>query len=215
MILRMRPGLPLVIAASLVPAVASADVLSLRVEAQGGGSGGVGLAGDRKDDAFSEGARGPAYGALLGAEILFIDAWIEHRQTRVDGAVATWTQFMTGLDLDIPLGTPDQAPDATSAPRPRGYAELGLGFGFGVGTGQQVVLPLDNGEITDKGFLAEARLGAGIHLGPVLSLGVVVPVSAGYYFKSGAGVAANDLGTHYQAIQAAALVNLRFRIKVK
>ena len=99
--------------------------------------------------------------------------------------------------------------------RPRGYFEAGLGLGFGVGTGQQVVLPLDNGEVTDKGFLLEAKVGAGWNLGPLFSLGVLVPVSGGYYFKSGPGVVANDQGTHYQAVEAAVLVNFRAKLKLK
>ena len=202
--------------ALLAPAAAAhADVFSIRAEAHGGGAGGIGLGGERKDDAFYTGARGPAYGALIGAEILFIDAWVAHQQIPVDGEVATWTEFMAGLDLDIGVGAPPKAPGAKDDPKPKGYLELGVGVGFGVGTGQQVELPLDNGEVTDKGFLVEGKLGAGIHLGPVLSLGVVVPVSAGYYFKSGAGVVANDLGTHYQALDASVLVSLRFRLKLK
>lgn len=49
----------------------------------------------------------------------------------------------------------------------------------------------------------------------MFSLGFVVPISAGYYFKSGPGVAANDTGTHYEAVEAAFLVNARFKIKIK
>jgi hypothetical protein len=210
----MRPAF-LVVTALLIPAVAHADLLSMRIEAHGGGAGGVGLGGASKDDAFGVNARGPAYGALVGIELLFIDAWIEHQQTVHDGALATWTQFMTGVDVELDLGTPDKVRGAKETPRPKGYVEIGVGVGFGVGTGAQVALPLDNAQVTDKGFLAEGRIGAGINLGRALSLGVVIPVSAGYFFKSGAGVFANDSSTHYQALEAAALLNLRFHLKLK
>lgn len=197
------------------PAAAHADLLSLRVEAHGGGAGGVGVGGDQKDNAFQAGARGGAYGALVGAELLFVDGWVSHQQYNDGALIGTWTQFMLGMDVDVDLGVPTAPPGGKAKGRPKGYFEAGLGLGFGVGTGQQVELPLDNSEVTDKGFLLEAKLGAGVNLGPVFSLGFVIPVTGGYFFKSGPGVAANDTGTHYEAIGAAFLVNARFKLKLK
>ncbi|MBK9029751.1 MAG: hypothetical protein IPL61_00155 [Myxococcales bacterium] len=209
----MRRLLPLV-ALALAAAPAHADLLSLRLEAHGGGGGGVGVAGDQKDNAFQTGARGGVYGGLVGVEVLFIDVWVQHHQFNNGGLTGTWTQFMTGMDVDVDLGVPAAKPGKAHG-RPAGYFEAGLGLGFGVGTGQQVVLPLDNGEVTDKGFVVEAKIGAGWNLGPLFSLGFVVPVSGGYFFKSGPGVVANDQGTHYQAIEAALLVNFRAKLKLK
>lgn len=196
---------------------AAADVFSLRAELHGGAGGGAGVAGGAKDHAFSNDARGGVYGALVGAEILFIDAWIDHHQF-VDGSlIGTWTQFMAGADVDLELGKPDPLPGAKPGQprRAKGYAEVGLGLGFGLGTGQQVELPLDNAQVSDKAFLLEARFGAGYNLGRVLSIGFTLPVSFGYMFKSGPGVVANDDNNQYQAVQAALLVNLRFRLKAK
>ncbi len=211
----MRRILPAIVLATALPlGAAHADLLSFRAEVHGGGGGGVGVAGDQKDNAFQTGARGAEYGALVGIEVLFIDVWVQHHQYTDGSLIGTWTQFMTGMDVDVDLGVPPSQPGKEPG-RPKGYFEAGLGLGFGVGTGQQVELPLDNGELTDKGFLAEAKIGAGINLGPILSLGVLVPISGGYFFKSGAGVVANDTGTHYQAVEAAVLVNLRLKLKLK
>lgn len=195
---------------------ASADVFSIRAEAHGGGAGGMGIAGERKDAAFQNTARGGTYGALVGAEVLFLDAWIQHHQYNDGELLGTWTQFMAGLDLEFPVGGGEPIPGAKDGAKTKakGYIELGLGVGFGVGTDRQVDPPLDNSEVNDKGFLVEGRLGAGANLGSVLSLGVSLPVTAGYYFMSDAGTA-NNTGTHYQAIEAALLVNLRLKIKVK
>ena len=209
----MRRLLPF-LAVALAAGSAHADLLSLRVEAYGGGADGVGVAGDQQDNAFQEGARGGAYGGLVGVEVLFVDVWVQHHQYTDGKLLGTWTQFMTGMDVDVDLGVPAAAPGKPHG-RPRGYFEAGLGLGFGVGTGQQVELPLDNGEVADKGFLLEAKFGAGFNLGPLFSLGFVVPVSGGYYFKSGPGVVANDQGTHYQAVEAAFLVNFRAKLKLK
>lgn len=191
---------------------ASADVLSLRGEVHAGGAGGKGVGGALAGDAFHAGAAGPAYGASVGLELLFIDVWVEHNQyPGADGEVSTWTQFMTGLDTRFDLGPAIKGGDNPYAPI---YGETGMAIGFGVGTGQQVEPPLDNSEVTDKGFLFQVSIGGGFRVTRALSLGVIVPVQASYLFKSGEGAAANDQGTHYQSIQAAALLNLRLDIQL-
>lgn len=208
-----------VVALLLAAGEAHADVLSLRVEAHGGGMGGAGMGGAAKDQAFFKDARGGAYGGLVGLEALFIDVWVDHHQIRTgDGLIGTWTQFMTGLDLDFELRDPppeDFSKDKKKAQpkgKLKGYIELGLGFGFGVGTGQQIDPPLNNAQVSDKGFLIEGKFGAGFALGKVLSLGVSVPVSAGYYFKNGF---ANDENNHYSGIEGAVLFVVRGKIKIK
>lgn len=212
--------LRLVLISTVVVAMAgsaSADVLSVRAEAHGGGAGGLGVAGDRKDAAFQNNARGGAYGALLGVEVLFIDAWVQHRQYNDGELLGTWTQFMAGVDVDIDIGGGEKIggpKDLGARSKPKGYFELGLGAGFGVGTDRQVDPPLDNSEVNDKGFLVQAHLGGGANLGSVVSIGLVMPVTYGYYFMSDQGTA-NNTGTHYQAVEAALLVNLRIKLKVK
>ncbi len=216
MSLRLSSALCALALATASPA--AADVFSLRAELHGGGAGGVGVAGGAKDNAFSTGARGATYGALVGAEILFLDAWIDHHQFTDGSLIGTWTQFMAGFDVDIELGKPPLKPGAkagTKLGRAKGYVEAGLGFGFGLGTGQQVELPLDNAQITDKAFLIEARFGAGYNLNRVMAVGFTLPVSYGYMFKSGPGVVANDDGNQYQAVQGALMLNLRFLLKAK
>jgi hypothetical protein len=195
---------------------ASADVFSIRAEGHGGGAGGMGVAGDRKDDAFQNNARGGAYGVLVGAEILFLDVWVQHHQYNDGELLGTWTQFMSGIDLEFPFGggEPVSGGKKDEKTKAKGYVELGLGAGFGVGTDRQVDPPLDNSEVNDKGFLVEGKFGVGAQLGSAFQLGVLVPVTAGYYFMSDAGTA-NNAGTHYQAVEAAVLVNFRLKIKVK
>ncbi|HWN66141.1 MAG TPA: hypothetical protein VNM90_00810 [Haliangium sp.] len=96
-----------------------------------------------------------------------------------------------------------------------GYFDIGFAAGFGVGTGQQVMPPLDNSEVTDKGFLGQAHFGLGYRLSKALSLGVRVPVQAAYLFKSGDGAAANDRGNQYVSVNAALLLELRLNISVR
>src|SRR5690349_7966363 len=142
------------VALCAAPAAARADIISVLAQVHGGGSAGRGLGGDRKDEAFHDGASGGTYGAKLGVEILFIDVWVGHDQYRdADRLLGTWTTFMSGFDVEFDLGS---TKGGTRNDRGEvdggfssGYAEFGMGAGFGLGTGQQVDPPLDNGQLTD------------------------------------------------------------------
>jgi hypothetical protein len=190
---------------------ASADVLKLFVEGNGGGAAGTATGGEQvvKDSAFFAKAPHGVYGALIGAEFLFLDGWIQHHQFTDGSRIATWTQFGVGVHGTIDTGDPKQ-----QKAHEGGYVEFGAGGWYGLGTGQQVMPPLDNAQITDKAFLLEGRLGAGKHLSSVFDLGVVVPVSWGYFFKNGNGAAANNTSTHYRSVQGEALVVLRANIRL-
>ena len=197
-----------VLAVIAVPAAASADVFKLFAEGHGGGMYGVGTTGAQKDAAFFQKARGLTYGALIGAEFMFFDAWIQHHQY-INGGLETWTQFGLGVHFTMDMGSPEDRKAHTG-----GYAELGMGLWYGVGTGAQVRPPLDKAQLTDQGFLGDVRLGFGKHLSNIFDFGVVVPVSYGYFFKDGAGANANDLSTNYRSIQVEGLVVLRGNIKL-
>ena len=188
---------------------ASADVFKLFAEAGGGGAFGKGTSGDLKDSAFFAKAPHLAYGALVGAEVLFLDAWIQHHQLTNGSRIATWTQFGLGVHGLIDLGDEKQ-----QKANEGGFFEFALGGWFGLGTGQQVDPPLDNAQITDKAFLVEGRIGGGKHLSSIFDVGVSVPVSWGYFFKNGNGAAANDRSTHYQGIQGEALLFLRGNLRL-
>ena len=192
-------------------APASADVLKLFAEAHGGGMVGKATGGDQviKDSAFFAKAPHLMYGALIGAEFLFLDAWIQHHQYTDGSRLTTWTQFGVGVHGTIDSGDPKQ-----QKAHEGGYFEFSGGGFFGVGTGQQVMPPLDNAQITDKAFLLEGRLGAGKHLGNIFDFGVQVPVTYGYFFKNGNGSAVNDVSTHYQGIHVEALAVLRANIRL-
>ena len=186
---------------------AFAKVLDVYAQAEGGGASGRGVAGAQKDNSFAEHAEGGAYGLLAGVELFFVDAWAEHLQYRNgDGLAGTWTQFMVGLDMDLAIG--DDPPPGEEA---RTFFELGGAAGFGMGTGSQVEPPLDNGEISDKGFIVELRAGIDYHLNGMLSIGASVPVTYGYLFKNDV---ANDQANHYQQVSVAALVHLRLHLEL-
>ena len=185
------------------PGVASADVFKLFGELHGGGMYGKGTSGDLKDSAFFDQAKGGAYGVLVGAELLFADALISHHQYINGEGLHTWTQFGLGVHFTADLGTSKEIKDHTST-----YMEFGAAGFFGVGTGAQVHPPLDKAQVSDQGFIGEARIGFGKHLSSIFDIGVIVPVQYGYFFRDTAG-AVNNLSTHYQGWDLEGLVVLR------
>ncbi len=203
---------------SFAPAPAEANVFKLYAEAHGGGMYGKGTGGDlvnngtnMYDEAYFENASPGVYGVALGARILVMAIEVQHHQYVGGGSLSTWTQFGAGLQFEIGLGS--KSPADTKAGKGT-YAQLGTMLFFGVGTGQQVMPPLSNDELTDKGFLLQGSFGFGKHLNKVFDIGISIPVSYGYFFKSGGPAVANDVSTHYQSIQAEALLVLRGNFKL-
>jgi hypothetical protein len=195
--------------ACLVPAVASADNFKLFGELHGGGMYGKGTSGDLKDSAFFATSPNGAYGFQVGAELLFFDAWIQHHQYTDGSRITTWTQFGVGAHATVEKGTDKQQKAGKG-----GFMEFSGGLFFGIGTGQQVDPPLDNAQLSDKAFLLQGAIGFGSHLSKVFDIALSVPVSYGYFFKSGNGASANDTSTHYRGVEGEALVVLRGNIRL-
>jgi hypothetical protein len=189
------------------PAVASADVFKLYGEVHGGGMYGKKYAGEAGDQGFFAQSKGGAYGALVGGQFLILDAHIKHHQFPNDG-ISTWTQANAGLNFAVNTGS-DQDKKAHKG----GYFEMGVWAGFGLATGAQVDPPLDNSEVSDKGFMLDARLGAGKHLSGIFDIGLAVPASWGYFFRTGDGAVVNDISTHYQSVQIEILLVLRANLR--
>lgn len=200
---------------------AEAGVFKLFAEAQGGGMIGKGTGGDLVnnntdmfDEAFFENAGPLAYGLQVGAQFLFIEGHISHTQFRSfsDDAqkpkLATWTAFCAGMRFEIGMGAQTEQDKKNGKGT---FLEAGWNIGFGIGTGAQVMPPLSNDELTDKGFFAEGRIGIGKHLNTIFDIGLMVPVQYGYYFKNGP---VNDLSNHYQSAQVSALLVLRANVRL-
>ncbi|MBT8492243.1 MAG: hypothetical protein KJO07_04215 [Deltaproteobacteria bacterium] len=206
-------------AVALACPTADADLLSGTLRVQGGGAYGKGLSGDLKDEAFEEGVRGGTYGVRAGVEVFFINLWIGHDQyLDPDGFQGTWTTLpMIGFDTEFDLGAGAIIPNPTKKMK-RGPSKwslhLGFGAGFGLGTGQQVEPPLDNGQVSDKGFMFEGEVGINRKLGDSFSLGVAVPLQYRIMFKNDADSVANDPDDRYTSAIGSVLVNLRFKLKL-
>ena len=193
--------------ALLVPATASADTFKLFGELHAGGMYGQGTSGAQKDSDFFQKSPNALYGFLAGAELLFLDGWIEHHQFTDGSRLTTWTQFGLGVHFNVDTGDPEQIKHHEGP-----FFEFGGGLWYGIGTGQQVMPPLDYSQLTDQAFMLEARLGLGLHLNKVFDFGFAVPVSYGYFFKTGTG--ANNTNNQYRGWEAEGLLVLRGNLRL-
>ena len=48
----------------------------------------------------------------------------------------------------------------------------------------------------------------------MFDFGLAVPVSYGYFFKTGAGAVVNDVSTHYRSVQLEGMLYLRANIRL-
>lgn len=202
----------LVTLALLAATPASADIAVITGNIHGGGMFGKGTGGDQQDEAFFANAPNGAYGATVTGRFLFFAAEITHRQYSFVGgedenSLRTWTQFSAGVDFEIGLGSTQEKKQRKGA-----FLQASAMAGFGLGTGQQVEPPLDNSQITDKGFMLGGKVALGTHLSKHFDMGIMVPAQYGYFFKN--GVAANDVSNHYQGVTIEALLFLRLYIKI-
>lgn len=183
-----------------IAAPASADILKLFAELDGGAAYGMGSSGFQrtKDDAFFAKAPHATYGALLGAEYQHLGAWIQHHQFTDGSRVVTWTQIGAGFHAQLDFG----------AFVYQGFIAVSAGAWLGLGTGKQVDPPLDDKQITEKALLLEGRLSIGKHLS-IFDVGISVPVSGGYFIKNSIAAIVASGSLFYRGVQGEALLFLR------
>ena len=200
---------------------AQADLLELHAQIHGGFLGGGAIAGEGEitGDAFFARTSG-TYGAIVGAEIFFVDVWVQHDQfvgggpaEDNSGITGTWTQFMAGFDLQFDIGDPPVDSKGSPTGQAKGFGEIGFGFGYGVGTGQQVDPPLDNSELSDQGFIVETHLVFGYRLHKYAALVAQIPVSIALLNK--ADGPANVSTEWYGTGQGAVLFGVRATLPIK
>jgi hypothetical protein len=205
----MKLALPMVglsvLAAMLGAGAAQAGPFELKADLRLGAASGYGIGGDQKDHDFFDQTKGGVYGLLISARLLFLEIAVEHDQfTDFSSIKGTWTEFMIGAGGSIGV-------DEVLPPLPNKlYVSFGLDFGAGFGTGQQVMPPLDDAQISDKGLMIDAHIGIEYRFNPFLAIGAEVPVGWGYMLKN--DVPANDSSASYETFHFMLLGVLRGRI---
>ena len=189
----------------LAAPAAIAGPFELHADLRVGAASGNGIGGDQKDRDFFDHSKGGMYGILVGARLLFVEVSVEHDQfTDFSSLKGTWTEFKAGIGGAIAVDEVLRGEDNKL------FVDFGIGLGFGLGTGRQVSPPLDNAQISDKGFMLDAHIGIEYRLGSFLAIGADVPVGWGYMLKN--DVPANETSNHYQTFHYMALGFFRARL---
>ncbi|MDX2021768.1 MAG: hypothetical protein SF187_16130 [Deltaproteobacteria bacterium] len=127
--------------------------------------------------------KGPAFGFEVGAEILFLDFMIngtrifdQAADSRGEDGAGYFFQFLTGIDGDFAVGEGDD---------PSTFLRVGVNGGAALGTHRKVKAPLDNAQVSDKGFVANGVVALDYHLGKLFVVGVELMPGYHYFFPGG------------------------------
>ena len=155
---------------------------------------------------------GPALGFEVGAEVLFLDFMING--TRIfdraadgvgESGAGHYFQFLTGIDGDFAIG------DGSD---PSLFLRVGVNGGFALGTHRKVKPPLDNAQVSDKGFVTNGLVSLDYHLGKLFVLGV--ELSPGYHFFFPGGDSTKDQsvngGDQSQGLHMLGMAFLQFHL---
>jgi hypothetical protein len=198
------PLAALVLTLAVAPA-AHAGPFELHADLRVGAATGFGIGGDQKNRDFFDQSKGGVYGLLVGARFLIVEVSVEHDQfTDFQSVKGTWTEFCAGIGGEIGVDEP------LKGEANRFLVTFGLDLGFGLGTGRQVMPPLDNAQISDKGVMADFHIGIEYRFAKIFALAAEVPVGWGYMFKN--DVPVNDTSNHYQTFHAMGLGVLKVRV---
>ena len=182
---------------------AQARLLDLRAGADAGGIVGWGATSNTPD--FFEHTSGGALGFNLGLRLLVFDASIGFTQVlNGSGTVGTLTQFLLGIAIDVPVGH-DKLPNRKS----RAVVTPALVGGLGFGTAGPVDPPLDNDQVSDKGFVSHLKFGYEYFLNPFMAVGATGLLGWHYFFG---GQVITNSQDHSSGYHAAALAQFTFHL---
>jgi len=186
-----------------VPTRAGARVFDLRAGVRGGGMTGWGGSSTTPD--FFKNTSGGAAGFELGARLLIFDVSVNFLQVlNGSGRVGTLTQFLTGIQIDVPAG---------QAKLPNGKSQNifrpGFVAGLGVGTAGPVHPPLDNAQVSDKGVVSQIEIGYEHFLSQFVGIGLEGDL--GYHYFLG-GQVINQSQNHSSGPHLIGLATLTFHL---
>jgi len=184
---------------------AEARLIDLYAGATAGGMAGWGTTPGTPD--FFDTTRGGGVGFNLGLKLLIFDFSTNFFQTfNGSGAAGTLIQFLLGTEVDIPLGGA-KLPDGQS----QNVLEPEIAGGFGFGTPGPVNPPLNDSQVSAKGFVANAIVGYEYFFNPFIAIGA--KGTFGYhYFFDGDVVNSPSVQDHSSGYHVSALGTLTFHL---
>jgi hypothetical protein len=200
---RLALAVFLVGAFALAPRPAAARLVDLHVGGRVGAMTGWGSSTGTPD--FFAHPRGAGIGFEAGLKLLILDLSVTFTQVADgDGTVGTLTQFLLGTNFDIPAGH-----TKFENGQPRAIFRPGLQGGFGFGTSGPVDLPLDNKQVSDKGFVSYLTFAYEYFLNPFIGVGG--QAQFGYHYFLG-GQVINDSQDHSSGFHLAGFGTLTFHL---
>jgi hypothetical protein len=188
---------------------AQARLIDLYAGVRAGGMTGWGTTSNTPD--FFERRRGFGPGVNLGVKLLVFDLSANFTQFfDGNGRSGTLTQLLFGLNIDVPVGN-DKFQEGVERGKSRNIIRPILNFGVAAGTPEPVRPPLDNAQISDKGFVSYMAVGYEHFLNEFIGVGA--QVDYGYHYFVGGGksmLAANQ--SHSSGYQLDAFGTLTFHL---
>jgi hypothetical protein len=199
----LLPAIALGIGMLVAPRPAEARIMDLHAGVDAGGIVGWGATSNTPD--FFQHTRGGGLGFNLGFKFLIFDASASFIQVlNGSGTVGTLTQFLVGMEFDIPVGR-----EKLSDGKARNILRPGLHAGLGFGTPGPVDPPLDNDQVSDKGFVSHLKVAYEYFLNPFMGVGGTGLV--GYHYFLGGQVVTNSQD-HSSGYHMAALAQFTFHL---
>ena len=171
-------GLAALAAVALAASPAEARLIDLRA---GGRIGGLVGWGSSNAPDFYDSASGGGGGFELGAKLLIVDLSVNFTQLF---SGSTLTQFLLGFTFDIPVGNM-YFQDGIAKGKSRNIIRPILNGGFAVGTPKGIDLPLDDAQISQKGFISNFGAGYEFFLNPFIAVGAQADYGWHYFVGGG------------------------------
>jgi hypothetical protein len=178
-------------AVALAARPAEARLVDVHAGARAGGIVGWGSTPNTPD--FFDGTRGPGMGVEVGAKLLVLDLSANFLQVfNGNGRAGTLAQLLLGFEFDIPVGNLK-----FQNGKSRNIIRPALAGGVAFGTPKPVSPPLDNAQISDKGFVSQMEVAYEFFLNPFMAVGA--EADFGYHYFVGGGVRATAANKDYSS----------------
>jgi hypothetical protein len=201
-----------VLGATFAARPAEARLIDLRAGVIGGGITGWGETANTPD--FFKRRQGPGLGAELGLKLLVFDVSASFVQLFDSGGTAgTLTQFLAGINIDVPVGN-QKFQEGVERGRSRNIIRPIANAGFALGTPVRVHPPLDNEQISAKGFVSYVGLGYEHFLNEFIGVGA--QANFGYHYLIDGGMSESPmtvgLQTHSAGYQFTGFATFTFHL---
>jgi hypothetical protein len=202
-------GVGALLLVALAARPSEARLIDLHAGVRVGGMTGWGTTANTPD--FFERRRGFGPGFEVGVKLLVFDLSASFLQV-IDGSgrAGTLEQLVFGLNIDVPVGN-DRFHQGVEKGKSRNIIRPLLNFGVATGTPEPIQAPLNNAQISDKGFVSYMGVSYEHFLNEFIGVGA--QADYGYHYFVGGGKTMTAVNaTHSSGYQLDAFGTLTFHL---